>query len=265
MKKILITVFVLICLLYSATAQYTTLNAHSHNDYSNVTPFWLAYDNHFGSIEADIWAIEGVLYVAHYEADILPGRTLDSLYIQPIVRIFKQNKGSAWENNPFTFQLLIDFKTPVEPTLSLLVQKLKQYPDVFNPHLNKGAVHIVISGNRPAPSGFKNYPDFIFFDGILDEKYNKKQLKRIPLFSENFKNFSSWNGNDDIIEKEKIRIQSIIDSVHLLKKKIRFWNSPDDINSWNTFMKMGIDFINTDHIVKLTEFLNNRLESVPAN
>ena len=43
----------------------------------------------------------------------------------------------------------------------------------------------------------------------------------------------------------------------LLKKKIRFWNSPDDINAWNTFMNMKIDFINTDHIRELADYLNN--------
>jgi alkaline phosphatase len=46
-----------------------------------------------------------------------------------------------------------------------------------------------------------------------------------------------------------------------MKKKIRFWNSPDEINSWNTFMKMKVDFINTDQIVKLAGFLNKHNSS----
>ncbi len=261
MKRIILTLLVLTCVLSSTYAQYTTLNAHSHNDYENDLPFKLAYNNHFGSIEADIWAINGELFVAHYEKDILLSRTLDSLYIQPIVRLFRQNGGRAWKNNSSTFQLLIDLKTPVEPTLSMLIQKLKQHADVFNPHINKSAVRIVITGNRPEPAEFRNYPYFIFFDGYLEQRYNKKQLKRIALYSANFKNFSSWNGAGDIIEKEKIRLDGIIDSVHSVKKKIRFWNAPDDINSWNTFMKMKIDFINTDHIVRLAEFLNNHSSS----
>jgi alkaline phosphatase len=261
MKKILISLLLLISLLFKSNAQYTTLNAHSHNDYENNPPFWLAYNNHFGSIESDIWAINGELFVAHYEKDILPARTLDSLYIKPIVRIFRQNGDKAWRGNPNTFHLLIDLKTPVEPTLSMLIQKLKQYPDAFNPRINKSAIRIVITGNRPEPAEFRNYPDFIFFDGDLEQKYSKMQLKRIALYSANFKDFSSWNGAGDIIDNEKIRLEAIIDSVHSMKKKIRFWNSPDDINAWNTFMKMKIDFINTDHIVRLAEFLNNHSSS----
>jgi len=256
MKKILIILFVLVSISPAARSQYSTLNAHSHNDYENEIPFRLAYNNHFGSIEADIWAVKGGLYVAHSEREILPERTLDSLYIQPIVRILRQNKGKAWKDNPSTFQLLIDLKTSVAQTLPLLVEKLEQYPDVFNPRKNKNAVRIVITGNRPEPSEFKNYPGFIFFDGNLARKYDKKQLKRIALYSENFRTFSIWNGTGDIAEKEKIRLQNAIDSAHSLKKKIRFWNSPDNPDAWETFMEMGIDFINTDHIVELAEYLN---------
>ena len=257
MKKILVILFVLISVLPSLSSQYSTLNAHSHNDYENEIPFRLAYNNHFGSIEADVWAVKGGLYVAHFEREILPERTLDSLYIQPIVRILRQNKGKVWKDNPSTFQLLIDLKTSVAQTLPLLVEKLEQYPDVFNPRKNKNAVRIVITGNRPEPSEFKNYPGFIFFDGNLAREYDKKQLKRIALYSENFRAFSVWNGTGDIAEKEKNRLQNAIDSAHSLKKKIRFWNSPDNPDAWKTFMEMGIDFINTDHIVELADYLNN--------
>lgn len=240
---------------------YTTLNAHSHNDYENTIPFRLAYDNRFGSIEADIWAVNGNLFVSHNRQDIKSDRTLDALYIEPIVKLFRANGGQAWNDSKSTFQLLIDLKTDVEPTLSMLVEKLKLYPEVFDPGINKNAVRIVITGNRPEPAGFSSYPDFIFFDGILDQKYDEDQLKRVALFSENLKNIIKWNGEGEISSKERSRLKGVIDSVHSLDKKIRFWNAPDDINAWNIFIKMKIDYINTDHIVKLSEFLNNPVKS----
>ena len=265
MKKIILTGIFINIILYSLSAQYTTLNAHSHNDYENDTPFWLAFNNHFGSIETDIWAIDGELLVAHYRSETKPERSLDSLYIQPIVRTFRQNKGKAWADNSSTFQLLIDLKTDVTPTLPMLIEKLNQYPDVFNPGKNKSAVHIVISGNRPDPSEFNMYPRFIYFDGLLNLNYDKKQLKRIPLYSENLKKFTSWNGTGDIPEKEKIRLQSVIDSVHSVNKKIRFWNAPDDVNAWSTFINMGIDYINTDHINMLADYLNKRSKNIKSS
>ena len=255
MKKSLFTILLLGTVLNQVPAQYTTLNAHSHNDYENEIPFLLAYDNHFGSIEADIWAVNGELYVAHYQADIKPERTLDGLYLKPVAEIFSQNGGRAWKNNPATFQLLIDLKTPVEPTLSILIEKLKNYPGVFDPDVNPNAVRIVLSGNRPEPADFNKYSAFIFYDGLLDRKYDVELLKKVPLFSENLRKFTSWNGEGDIIDKEKKRIKSVIDSIHGLNNKIRFWNAPDNPNAWEILMKMGVDYINTDKITELSGYL----------
>lgn len=122
MKRLLVLLPVLFYSLLSAQISYTTLNAHSHNDYEQKVPFECAYNAHFGSIEADIWALNGELFVAHNRNQITPKKTLDALYIQPIVDKFKENKGKAWNDHQGTFQLLIDLKTPVEPTLSLLVE-----------------------------------------------------------------------------------------------------------------------------------------------
>lgn len=260
MKSTLVILLFLGSVIFSVSAQYTTLNAHSHNDYENEIPFRLAYDNHFGSIEADIWAIDGELYVAHNRIDIQPGRTLESLYIEPVVKLFRNNGGKAWKDNTSTFQLLIDIKTPVETTVPLLVEKLNPYRDVFDPEVNHNAVRIVLSGNRPEPADFGNYPSCIFYDGLLNLKYTSEQLKKVPLYSENLRKFTLWNGEGDIIQKEKHRILSVIDSVHALNKKIRFWNAPDNINAWNILMEMGVDYINTDKITGLSGYLESQRE-----
>jgi len=41
MKKLLFVILLFISLI-SVKAQYTTLNAHSHNDYEQKSPFYLA-------------------------------------------------------------------------------------------------------------------------------------------------------------------------------------------------------------------------------
>ena len=54
------------CLSTSAasTITYTVeKNAHSHNDYVRANPFYLAYNCHFASIEADVFLVDGELYV----------------------------------------------------------------------------------------------------------------------------------------------------------------------------------------------------------
>jgi len=193
--------------------------------------------------------------VAHSRAEVKPEKTLDALYIQPIVKLFRHNGGKAWHDFPGVLQLLIDPKTSAEPTLALLVEKLKQYPDVFDPSVNKNAVRIVVSGNRPEPGLFVNYPGFIFFDGLLNLKYTEDQLKRVPLYSENLRKFTLWDGKSEIPVSDLARLKTVIDSVHSLNKGIRFWNAPDNPAAWKTFTDLQVDFLNTDKINELAEYL----------
>jgi alkaline phosphatase len=255
MKKLFFPFLVLFCTYFAVQAQYSTLQAHSHNDYEQKLPFFEAYNAHFGSIEADIWEVNGELFVAHDKNRITPEKTLDALYIQPIVMKFKANGGKAWNDHPGTFQLLIDLKSPYETTLHLLAEKLKKYPDVFDPAVNKNAVKVVISGNRPNPEQFVNYPEFIFFDGLLTLKYDGQQIKRIALFSDNLANHTLWKGVGPVPENELLKLKQVIGSVHNQNLKIRFWNAPDTPQAWQTFQNLKVDFINTDHIQQLKEFL----------
>ena len=76
------------------------------------------------------------------------------------------------------------------------------------------------------------------------------------MLSDNFRNYSSWNGSGTLDEKDWQRLTNAIQKAHTLKKKIRFWNAPDNANAWETFMRLRVDYINTDHIKELATFLN---------
>ncbi len=253
MKKLLFSLLQFAIVFHISAQQ--PMKAHSHNDYANVIPFWLAYYNHFSSIEADIWIIENELIVAHDKKDIKPENTLNALYLEPLVRLMRYNGGKPWHDHPGRLQLLIDLKTEAVPTLNLLVLKLKQYPDVFDPAVNPDAIRIVISGNRPDPSRYGDYPSFILFDGIIGQKYSTEQLNRIPLFSENLRNLIIWDGKSGIPETDRNKLVSVIDSLHSLNKKVRFWNAPDNPEAWKVLLDAGVDYVNTDHINQLEEFL----------
>ena len=253
MKNIL--VFFLLGLCSVSSAQYTTGNAHSHNDYENIVPFWTAYNAHFGSIEADIFAVDGELYVAHGKREIKAERTLDKLYIEPVVLRFSQNSNKAWPDSDQKLQLLIDLKTPVDPTLNILIAKLSKYPQVFDRAVNPNAVQVVITGNMPAPVDFGKYPSFILFDGRPTQIYSPEQLERIALFSENLKNFTSWKGTKPLPDADRKKIEEIVKTVHQMGKKMRFWGNPDMPEGWSTLMQLGVDYINTDKINDLAKFL----------
>src|SRR4030095_2764328 len=65
---------------------------HSHNDYTHALPFWDAYNNKAGVIEADVYYINNALMVAHTKEEIQADNTLDKMYIQPIVQLFNSNQ-----------------------------------------------------------------------------------------------------------------------------------------------------------------------------
>lgn len=220
---------------------------HSHNDYRQRVPFYQAYAQQLSSIEADIFSTdkEGELLVAHDKEELNIAPTLDEAYINPIVNLYKQNSGRAWKQSERLLTLLIDLKTPVNPTLNKLISKLEKYPEVFDPGVNPYAVRVVISGNRPAPEEFHKYPSVVSFDGS-HTNYTQEQLKYISMISLNLRDFTEWNGKGAMKNDEFQKVNEAITSVHSLGKPIRFWGTPDGVTAWNTFYNIGVDYINTD-------------------
>lgn len=239
-------------------AQSLSLSGHSHNDYEQQMPFFLAYENRLGSVEVDIWAVDSLLLVAHDLKDVSAEKTIWSLYLSPIVDLFSKNGGRPWADSEDSFQLLIDLKSPAYPTLDLLADLISRYPYIFDRKTNPFAVAIVISGSRPEPEDFRNFPDYIMFDGTIGTEYTSDQLQRIPLLSASFAHYSKWNGIGQMPETDKMLIKGIVDSIHKKGKKVRFWNAPDTENAWKQFMELGIDYINTDDPAKFAAFCSKK-------
>ncbi len=252
-------VVLFICLVhYGLYAQSFSSNSHghSHNDYLQNEPFYLAHQYGFGSIEADVFLIEGELYVAHEKEEISFDRTFRKLYLEPILEQFKQNNGHVYPDKE-RLQLLIDLKSEGEPTLRALEKILKPYRHYFNLKDNSNAVQIVISGNMPIPGRFHLFDEVFYFDGRSSNHYSDKQLERVPIFSAPLNSFTKWDGVGEAPEADYKKVKSFVDSVHRLEKKVRFWGTPDTRPLWQSFLKMGVDYINTDSPAELTLFLRS--------
>lgn len=255
MMKIFSVVIALLFSLATAaqTKKYTTANAHSHNDYENKFPFETACNEMFGSIEADIFLWHDSLIVGHTQSDIQYKRTLENLYLGPLLKSVVKNNYFPYKDHSRKLQLLIDIKTEAVATLDKLITVLKKYPAFTRSH----QIQFVITGNRPAASTWNNYPSFILFDGELQKNYTAAVLNKIALFSDNLKNYTQWNGNDTLPKTDKLKIDAAITKAHSLGKKVRFWNAPDFVAAWQQFIDAGVDYINTDHIIALAAYLSN--------
>lgn len=255
--------FVFFC-LFSIGYQSTTLgsglgysvekNAHSHNDYVRMFPFYLAYMHHFASIEADVFLVDGELYVAHTLKELDKNRTLRKLYLNPIREKMLINGNKIYADGK-PLQFLIDLKTNNPETKQALENILIEYKDCFDVIQNPSAVQVVWTGNTPDPVDFKNYVSWIKFDGVYPAVYTSDQLQRIAMVSLSLKTLTKWRAKDQMPEADYQKVLHVIQAVHAMDKPVRFWNVPDVPEAWDFFMSNGVDFLNTDHPNELANYL----------
>lgn len=261
--------FIILCLVFWSSlnfglSQTTPLpNAHAHNDYEHERALLDALENGFTSVEADIYLIDGELYVYHDRPETIdPNRTLEKLYLEPLSKVVEKNNGEVYQGYEGFFHLMIDFKTDGESTYHVLKAQLKKYEDILSRVVNgkreiEKPVLVFISGSRPIETILSEPISLATLDGRPNDLGKGISTEKMPVISQNYWSISNWNGEGAIDETNKKKLREVIDKAHAEGKKVRFWAIPDHINTWKTMMDLGVDFINTD---KLSEFKKFSLE-----
>ena len=230
---------------------------HSHNDYEQAIPFWTAYANNVSSIEADIFLQNDSLYVTHDPSEIKKDRTLESLYLEPLQKAITLGLGKQQE-----LQLLIDVKSEAITTLKKLMETLQKYPKL----IHDKRISFVISGNRPAPEHYIDYPTYILFDyQSLEPIADAKIWDKVALVSMPFPEFSNWNGKGRLTKEDHKKVAALILNVHGLQKPFRFWAAPDAKTAWKAFADLGVDYIHTDMPFEASKYLKTLAQRVYYN
>ena len=86
-------------------------------------------------------------------------------------------------------------------------------------------------------------------------QYSKEALKKVALFSEDFRKFSSWKGDGTMPDDGHEKIGRAVTAAHEMKRPIRFWAAPDHVNAWQQLMALDVDYLNTDKIPEISIFL----------
>lgn len=244
-KRILFILIAFLVLLGAGALQAQgTYKVHSHNDYAQELPFWYGYSNGAASIEADVFLKNNELFVTHSEDEIVPSRTFQRLYLDRLQSLLQP--GELRE-----LQLLVDIKSDAHKTLKKLVEVLKQYPSL----LKSEKVRFVISGNRPKPVEYANYPDFIWFDHQNLDELNTISLEKVALVSVSYKDYSVWNGYGRMTAPDLEKVKTAIEKAKKTGRPFRFWATPDTKMAWARLAKLGVDFINTDEPALAKQFL----------
>jgi alkaline phosphatase len=238
---------------FCAYAQkYNSTRIFAHNDYVQQNPFHNAYSLQVGYIEADIFLSEGKLLVAHTASEMSATKTLEKLYLEPLLSETQKNNGYAYAGKNKRLTLMIDIKTDGVSTLTQIVNAIKQFPTL----LSCQNLSFMISGNVPPPDTWKNYPDFIHFDGRPGVDYSADQLKRVAMISTNFKAVCDWGGDGKLSGIQIQKIKAVMDEGHAKGKPVRFWATPDFEKAWRELMTLNVDVIVSDNITTLAKTLN---------
>lgn len=235
----------------SSPQRYSSSRIFAHNDYEREAPFHTAYDVGVGYIEADVFLEDSDLMVAHHSNVIAEGRTLETLYLKPLLEKVRANEGLAYGDPEKELTLMIDLKTDGVPTLEIVVRQLERYPEL----ISSPTLRFMISGSVPDPDEWHRYPVYIFFDGRPGINYSTDQLERIHMISTNFRQHATWDGHGPLPDDERRKILDLVEDAHRKGKKFRFWATPDFPEAWRVLMELNMDVIVTDDVTELSSYL----------
>ncbi len=239
--------------------------AHAHNDYDHRRPLQDALDRGFNSVEADVWLIDGELRVAHDLDDAVPGRNLESLYLQPLADRVRENHGrglQAWTRLPVADRH--QERRPVDVRGDR--QGAAEVPRASARSSStggrcSGAVTSVISGNRPLDVLKAQKIRYAGYDGRLGPTCSSEMpASLMPLVSDNWSNNFTWRGLGPMPAAEQAKLHDIVVTAHHAGYRVRFWETPDTPGAareavWRELVAAGVDHLNTDDLHGLEDFL----------
>ena len=236
---------------------------HAHNDYEHDQPLVDALDAGLSSVEADVWAVDGDLLVAHARDEVDPSRTLTSLYLEPLVKQFAEHRRRT---SAPKLQLLIDIKSAPAETLPLLRAQLRDYAHILTRYRGctaaPGPVSVVVSGNdvRPAAPAAKRASYFGY--DMQPERTQDTGLREAitPLVSAKWNDYFTWEGHGRMPSGERARLEEMVRAAHVVGSAIRFYATPDDRGFardaiWRELVAADVDYISTDDLAGFGSFI----------
>lgn len=235
-------------------------NAFSHNDYNRPRPLMDAYDRGFNCVEADLWYIDGELYVYHDRPkNPSRDRAFEKMYVEPIMRLIQENRGRVHERGRKPFVLMIDCKSDGEQMLEKLERVFAPYQELLcrveNGKYKKGALFVFLSGKSPRKTVLERGNGFLFIDGQVPDIGQGYDSRMMPVISHNYSALFKWRGKGEMPADELKRMREIIRSTHREGKLFRWWGAPDTAQFKRLFIEEDVDMIGVDNLDILIDVL----------
>lgn len=242
-----------------AVPKPTLVGAHSHNDYNRKRPLFEALDAGLGSVEADVCLVDGELRIGHEPKSTRKGRTLTSMYLQPLLERFNK-LGKKVNDDGQPLVLLVDIKTDAERTYAAIKTSLEPYRAMLTSYddaTHKGAVQVILSGNVPRNRVASEPIRWVAVDGRPDDFEANPPADLVPWVSTSWLGNFKWLGIGEMSSEDKARLDEWVGKAHAQGRKLRFWATPDAPVFWTELRKAGVDVIGTDNPDRLAKFLRD--------
>ena len=176
----------------------------------------------------------------------------------------KKNGGSVYPGYEHEFILWIDIKSQGVETYQAIHKELRKYQKMLTRYttagVKPGAVTVYISGNRPRDVMENQKVRYAAYDGRMSDFDRDVTNQFIPIISDNWTKHFTWMGVGEMPKVEKEKLKHIVSTSHENGQKVRFWATPDLPGPqreaiWTELLNVGVDFINTDDLAGLQEFL----------
>lgn len=174
--------------------------------------------------------------MAHDLEDVVPGRTLESLYLAPPAGADEGERRQRLLRGRQQPAAALDIKSDGPATYLAVHEALKRYPSIlakFTPAGAKdGAVTAVISGNRPRELMLDQKVRYAAYDGRLADLNSDLPASFLPLISNRWTSIFSWRGVGPIPEAEAQLLRDIVAKAHADGRRVRFWATLDDLQAF---------------------------------
>ena len=239
-------------------------NAFSHNDYWRSRPLWDALSYRINSVEADLWLIDGELFVAHDRSEIKPEHTFEKMYLKPLTDLILQNGGKVFANSDRPFFLMLDCNTSGEALYPVLKKMIEPYKNLFcsvdDGVYKEGAVLLFLSGNRPFDTLPIEKNRHVFLDGRISDLSKCIPQYLMPVISDNYAAHFSWNGEGVMPDEELQKMRSLLSLTHQEGKLLRWWGTPETTSFIQFLLEEGIDLISFDDLQLLYQVADEKLD-----
>ncbi|GBF62681.1 altered inheritance of mitochondria protein 6 homolog [Trichophyton mentagrophytes] len=253
---------------------------HSHNDYWRDVPFYTALSAGCISIEADVFLFNDTLYVGHEESALTKERTLQSLYIEPLMSVLKKtNPKSPFVSGPTrhgvfdassgqTLYLWIDVKNNGEKAWPHIVKALQPLRDANyltkvqkNETFVPGPVTVIGTGGTPLSQVVSAADRDYFYDGPLKDLTGFTSLIS-PIASTSLMEVVGDIKSDSENPLNPTQLEAIRKQVKAAKDKsigVRYWETPGwpirlRNELWRTLWKEGVALLNADDVNAAKEY-----------